>query len=125
LVNLAGDAIKGHYFSTHYAAAGAVGATKEFIERYEAKYGYTPDDVAALTWDAVGIVLTAIQNTGGLSGDLRKDRQAVRDAIAAITTYDGITGKMQFDEQGDPVKSAVVVQVSDSGEFTFVESVSP
>lgn len=125
LVNLAGDDIKGHYFSTHYAAAGAVGATKDFIDRYEATYGYTPDDVAALTWDAVGIILEALKGTGGLSGDIMADRAAVKDAISAITTYEGITGKMQFDDQGDPIKSAVVVQVSDSGEFTFVASVDP
>lgn len=125
LVNLAGDDIKGHYFSTHYAAAGAVGATKDFIDRYEATYGYTPDDVAALTWDAVGIILEALKGTGGLSGDIMADRAAVKDAISAITTYEGITGKMQFDDQGDPIKSAVVVQVSDTGEFTFVASVDP
>ena len=38
-----------------------------------------PDDVAALTWDALGLVKQAILNTGGLSGDIKKDRSAVRD----------------------------------------------
>ena len=52
LMTLCGDACKGLFFSTHYAAAGATGATKEFIDRYQAKYGYIPDDVAALTWDS-------------------------------------------------------------------------
>ena len=125
LVNLAGDDIKGHYFSTHYAAAGAVGATKEFIDRYTEKYGYVPDDVAALTWDAIGIVMEALKNTGGLSGKVREDRAKIKDGISAITVFNGITGTMKFDEQGDPIKSAVVVQISDTGEFTFVESVAP
>ena len=125
LMELCGDDCKGHYFSTHYAAAGATGATKEFIERYQAKYGYTPDDVAALTWDATQIVLQAIQDTGGLTGDLDKDRKAVRDAMAGIKEFDGITGKMRFDEQGDPIKCAVVVRISDQGEFVFTESVCP
>ena len=48
-MTLCGDDCKGLHFSTHYAAAGAKGATLEFIERYKAKYGYVPDDVAALT----------------------------------------------------------------------------
>ncbi|RMG86319.1 MAG: ABC transporter substrate-binding protein [Candidatus Dadabacteria bacterium] len=125
LMELCGDDCKGHYFSTHYAAAGATGATKEFIERYKAKYGYTPDDVAALTWDATRIVLQAIQDTGGLTGDLEKDRKAIRDAMASIKEFDGITGKMRFDEQGDPIKCAVVVKISDQGEFVFTESVCP
>lgn len=125
LMTLCGDECKGLYFSTHYAAAGATGATKEFIDRYTKQYGYTPDDVAALTWDATRIVLQAIQDTGGLSGKLRKDRKAIREAMSKIPSFDGITGSMKFDEQGDPVKCAVVVKISDSGEFEFTESVCP
>lgn len=125
LMTLCGDDCKGLSFSTHYAAAGATGATKEFIDRYTAKYGYTPDDVAALTWDATRVVLKGIQNAGKLSGKLRKDREAVREGIAAITSFDGITGSMKFDAQGDPVKCAVVVKISQSGEFEFKESVCP
>src|SRR5512136_3341712 len=74
LMNLCGNDCKGLFFSTHYAAAGAKGATKQFIDQYKAKYGYVPDDVAALTWDATRLLLQAIQNTGSLSGNLDKDR---------------------------------------------------
>ncbi len=125
LMTLCGDDCKGLYFSTHYAAAGATGATKEFIDRYTEKYGYVPDDVAALTWDATRIVLEAIQGTGGLTGKIRKDRKAIREAMAKIPSFDGITGGMKFDEQGDPVKCAVVVKISDNGKFEFTESVCP
>jgi branched-chain amino acid transport system substrate-binding protein len=125
LMTLCGDDCKGLSFSTHYAAAGATGATKEFIDRYTKKYGYVPDDVAALTWDATRVVLQGIQNAGKLSGKLKRDRKAVRDGIAAITTFAGITGNMKFDEQGDPIKCAVVVKISQTGEFAFKESVCP
>ena len=125
LMELCGDDCKGQFFSTHYAAAGATGATKEFIDRYKAKYGYTPDDVAALTWDATRIVLQVIQDTGGLTGKLRKDRRAIRDAMANIKSFDGITGQMRFDGQGDPIKCAVIVRISDAGEFVFTQSVCP
>lgn len=125
LMTLCGDACKGLSFSTHYAAAGATGATKEFIDRYTKKYGYVPDDVAALTWDATRVVLQGIQNAGELTGKLKRDRKAVRDGIAAITSFAGITGNMKFDAQGDPVKCAVVVKISQTGEFEFKESVCP
>jgi branched-chain amino acid transport system substrate-binding protein len=125
LMNLCGDDCKGLFFSTHYAAAGAKGATKEFIDRYNAKYGYVPDDVAALTWDAMGIVQRAIQDCGNITGDLKADRQCVRDALAKVKDYEGITGKMTFTEQGDPVKCAVIVKISDAGEFEFYKSVCP
>lgn len=125
LMSLCGDACKGYFFSTHYAAAGAKGATKEFIDQYKAKYGYVPDDVAALTWDATRLLLQAVQNTGGLSGNLEKDREAVREQLAKITDFDGITGKMTFKSHGDPVKCAVVVKISQSGEFEFFKSACP
>ncbi len=125
LMTLCGDDCKGLYFSTHYAAAGAKGATREFIERYQKKYGYVPDDVAALTWDATRIVLQAIQEAGTLTGKLKQDRKAVREAMGKIKSFDGITGQMKFDAQGDPIKCAVVVKISDKGEFEFTKSVCP
>jgi len=124
-VKLCGKDCYGLFFSTHYAAAGATGATKEFIDRYNAKYGYVPDDVGALTWDSIRIVQRAIEDTGGLSGDIKKDRKAVRDAMAKIKEFDGITGKMTFTEEGDPIKCAVIVKISDAGEFEFYKSVCP
>jgi len=124
LVELSNGSVKGYYFTTHYAAAGAKGETKEFIDSYKAAYGYVPDDVGALSYDALNIVLKAIQ-TAGLTGDLRKDRTAIKDAIASLSNYKGITGTMTFTPEGDPVKDAVVVKVNDAGEFEFVETLSP
>ncbi len=125
LMTLCGDDCKGLFFSTHYAAAGAKGATKEFIDKYNAKYKYIPDDVAALTWDSVNLLLTAVKNTGGLSGDLQKDRDAIKDQLAKVKDFEGITGKMTFNQKGDPTKCAVIVKISDKGEFEFYQSVCP
>ncbi len=124
-VKLCGKDCYGLFFSTHYAAAGAKGATKEFIERYEKKYEYTPDDVAALTWDALRLIQQAIQNTGKITGDIKKDRQAVRDELAKIKNFKGITGDMTFTEEGDPVKCAVIVRISDEGKYEFFKQVCP
>jgi branched-chain amino acid transport system substrate-binding protein len=124
LVKLSKGAVIGDYFTTHYAAAGATGKTKEFIDKYKAAYGYTPDDVGALTYDAVNLVLKAIQNAG-LTGNLKKDRTAVKDALGKIKDYQGVTGNMTFTPEGDPVKDAVVVKIADNGDFTFVKSLQP
>ena len=125
LMGLCGDACKGYYFSTHYAAAGAKGATKAFIDEYSAAYGKTPDDVAALTWDSLGLMIKAIQDTGGLTGDIKTDRTKVKDALAAVKNYPGITGGMTFTPDGDPKKCAVVVKINEQGQFAFHKSVCP
>jgi branched-chain amino acid transport system substrate-binding protein len=124
-VKLCGKDCYGLFFSTHYAAAGAKGATKDFIDRYKAKYGYVPDDVAALTWDSLGLIQQAIQNTGKITGKVKKDRKAIRDALAKIKNFKGITGNMTFTEEGDPIKCAVIVRISDKGEYEFYQSVCP
>ncbi len=125
LMTLCGDACKGYYFSTHYAAAGAKGATKEFIDKFNAKYKYVPDDVAALTWDAMNLLLQAMKNTGGLTGNLEKDRDAIKDQLTNIKDFEGITGKMTFTPGGNPIKCAVIVKISDKGEFEFYKSACP
>ena len=124
-VELCGKDCYGLFFSTHYAAAGATGATKAFIDRFKAKYGYVPDDVGALTWDALRIVQEAIQSCGKMTGKIEKDRKCVRDALARIKKFNGITGEMTFTEDGDPIKCAVIVRISNKGEFEFYKSVCP
>ena len=125
LMNLCGDDCKGLFFSSHYAAAGAGGKTLRFINKYRAKYGYTPDDVAALTWDSTRLMIQAILNTKGLTGNNRTDRKAIKNQLAKIENFNGITGRMSFTPQGDPIKCAVVVKISDKGTFEFFMSVCP
>lgn len=125
LMTLCGKDCIGQFFSTHYAAAGAQGATKEFIDRYNAKYKYEPDDVAALTWDATRLVLQAIQSAGKIDPDIKAQRKLVRDSLANIKEFAGITGNMKFAGTGDPNKCAVVVQISPEGKFEFKETVCP
>ncbi len=124
-VKLCGKACYGAFFSTHYAAAGAKGATKAFIDRYKKEHGYVPDDVGALTWDAIHIAQDAIQSCGKITGNIEKDRKCVRDALAKIKNFHGITGNMNFTENGDPIKCAVVVKINDQGQFQFYKSVCP
>jgi branched-chain amino acid transport system substrate-binding protein len=122
-VKLCGKDCYGLFFSTHYVAAAAKGTTKEFIDQYQAKYNYVPDDVAALTWDCMLIIQKAIQDAGELTGDIKKDRNAVRAALSKIKEFDGITGKMMFTDEGDPIKCVTIVLISDAGEFEFYKSV--
>jgi len=119
LLKLCGADCNGYYFSTHYAADAATETTTKFIAAYKARYNATPDDVAALTYDSFGLLFQALKTAG------KNDRQAVRDALAAIPQYAGVTGNMQFKEgSGDPVKSAVILNIKD-GKFTWFANAEP
>jgi len=53
------------------------------------------------------------------------DRQAVRDTMATISDYSGVTGDIKFTPgSGDPVKSAVIMQVRDD-KFVWVMNAAP
>ena len=112
------------FSESQHGMRNATGATAEFIEKYEGAYGDTPGDVAALTWDAMQIVVQAIENCGSLAGDLDADRECIRDGMAQIRDLEGITGRMTFDDEGDPVKCAVVARIEDN-EFVAYKSVCP
>ena len=118
LLTLGGKDLEGSYFSTHYAPDIATPKARKFIQDYEAKYGRKPDDVAALTYDSGQLLLAAITKAGS------RDRQKVRDALANIPEFDGVTGTMKFSGTGDPIKSAVILQIKD-GKFAYFTSVSP
>ena len=70
-------------------------------------------------------MVEGIKNAGKVDSNPRKMRKAIRDGLAAIKSFDGVTGSSKFNEQGDPIKCAVVVKISDEGTFVFEESVCP
>jgi branched-chain amino acid transport system substrate-binding protein len=119
IIKLGGVDINGSYFCNHYSTEIATPEAQKFMSDYQAKYGQAPDDVAALTYDAFGLLIDAVKTAGKL------DRQAVRDALASISRYDGVTGTMQFKPgSGDPIKSAVILQIKDD-KFVWVANAQP
>ena len=119
LLKLGGSDLNGYYFSTHYSAENAAPVAKKFIEDYEKTYGAKPDDVAALTYDAFGLLFGAIKTAG------KADREAIRNALSVLPSYKGVTGDMKFQaESRDPVKSAVILQIKD-GKFTYFTNANP
>jgi branched-chain amino acid transport system substrate-binding protein len=119
LVKLAGADAEGATFCNHYAPEARVDAVAKFVTQYRNKYGQTPDDVAALTYDSFKLLAKA------LSGAAKLDREAIRDALSKIREFEGVTGKMTFKEgSGDPVKSAVMMKV-EGGKPIFVTNIDP
>jgi branched-chain amino acid transport system substrate-binding protein len=118
LLRLGAKDLEGSFFSTHYAPDIATPKAQKFIRDYETKYAKKPDDVAALTYDAGQLLCAAITKAQSL------DRKKVRDALAAIQKFAGVTGQMDFKNLCDPIKSAVILQIKD-GKFRYHATVQP
>ncbi|CAN5457889.1 ABC transporter substrate-binding protein [soil metagenome] len=119
LSELGQDAIKGSYFSNHYTTESTEPVVTNFIKDYRAAYGgKTPDGLAALGYDAAGILIKAMERTTEVTP------KNIRDEIAKTKNYPGVTGNITINEKRDATKSAVVVQV-DGKVNRFVKTISP
>jgi branched-chain amino acid transport system substrate-binding protein len=52
------------------------------------------------------------------------DGPKVRDALAAMKDFEGVTGKTTINEKRDATKPAVILQVK-GGQFRYVETINP
>ena len=119
LIKLSNGTVEGDYFANHYASDIATPTAKKFIDAYAKQYGTIPDDVAALTYDSMGLLFEAIKKSPTL------DRKVVRDSLATLVNYPGVTGDIKFTAgSGDPVKSAVIMQIK-GDKFVWVMNAAP
>ena len=125
LVGECGTDCNGLFFVGNFAAGGVSGVSKQFVDLYQAEYNELPDEVSGLTWDAIQVLLKAVEKTNGLTGNLIRDRAMVKDQLTTLKKYDGVTGEISFNASGDPNKCAIIIKIDDQGIFTHYESICP
>jgi len=119
LIKMCGKDCEGFFFMNHYSPETQNPMTKKFADSYKAMHGSVPDDIAALTYDSFGLLVQALKSAG------KATPQAIRDALAGIREYKGVTGEMLFQEgSGDPRKGAVIMQIKD-GKFVWYADTQP
>ena len=116
-LEIAGAAAEGTYVSTPFVFGLGDPKAQKMAMAFEEMHGMAPDTWAALTYDAVGMIVEAIEKGG-------EKRKAIRDYLARIDTpeegYSGVTGLTYFDKNGDCLKPAYVKIVRD-GQFAPAE----
>jgi len=118
LWEIGGEALNDCYYSNHYSLNDPSPSVQNFVSSYKKRNSETPDAVAALSYDAAGILFAAIRSAGSI------EPAKIRDALAKIQAYSGVTGTITIDEKRNAVKPAVVLRVK-NGSLEFVEAVQP
>jgi branched-chain amino acid transport system substrate-binding protein len=118
LVPIGGKALEGCYFSTHYSPQDTSPMVQNFVKEFKAKYGETPDAMAALGYDSAMILADAIKRAGST------DSAKVRDALAVTKDFAGVTGEISIDADRNASKSAVILTIT-NGQFQYVETIKP
>ncbi len=112
LIKIAGKAADGAIVASPWYPGKENEKIKKFVADYKAKYNKSPDQFAAQAYDALYIYATALEKAGSST-----DRTKLRDSLATIKDFQGVTGKFAFSENRNPLMAATVLIVKD-GQFT-------
>jgi branched-chain amino acid transport system substrate-binding protein len=114
--DIGGNQLKKAYYCSHWSASSETPRSQEFVRRYGDKKDFSVG--SALAYDAVMIAAAAIEKAGSTApGDIRA-------ALSGIKAYEGVTGTISFDDNGDPVKCAVIMEIV-AGEARYLKTLCP
>jgi len=102
-------AFDGAYFVDHWREDAPGERSKAYVAAFRRERKRPPTELGALTQDAVGVVLAAVQKAGSV------DPEAVTRALIDLPAYDGVTGQFDFVDDGNPVKSLFISRVAEGG----------
>ncbi len=103
LFRMGADRIATGYFATHWSPAIQTPRSRAFAAKYGSRATLLAP--AALSYDAVQLLADALRRAG------TTESSALRDALAATQDYDGVTGRISFNPNGDPIKSLVIMEI--------------
>lgn len=119
LPEIAGKAaLENTFFSSLYSPDDTSDLNKEFVAEYKKAYNTNPDVFAALAYDSTLLVAKAIEDAGSA------DPAKIGEAMAKIKGFKGVSGEVTFNEEHNPIKSAVIIEHKD-GKQTFKTKVNP
>jgi branched-chain amino acid transport system substrate-binding protein len=104
--DLDAGAAEGGYFTTHFSPQDDRPVVQAWVKTYREVYGTEPGMFAALGYDAANILLTAIQKANS------DEPAKVRDTLAEIKGFPGVTGNISHYSNGNPVKDVVIMKIS-------------
>jgi branched-chain amino acid transport system substrate-binding protein len=115
----AGALAEGVYLSSPYFPAIPSAANRRFVQAYRRKYpdAGMPNQPAAATYDAIYLLRDVIARVG-------PDRAALRRALAGVGSvtppFDGVTGTVAFDANGDVPNQNVYIGLIHGGAVEVV-----
>jgi branched-chain amino acid transport system substrate-binding protein len=106
LIEIGGKALEGSFYSNHYHVDDPSPAVREFVNKYQERFGAKPDSLAALGYDAAMVLIDAIKRAGTTDGP------KLREAIAATKNFTGVTGNITLGPDRNPIgKKLVILEV--------------
>jgi branched-chain amino acid transport system substrate-binding protein len=118
LLQVAGKAADGCYFSNQFSAVDPSPVVQQFDNVYREKFGSLPDNFAALGYDAANVVLDAIKRAESANP------ASIRDALATTKDFPGVSGNITIDAHRNASKPAVILSIKDDT-IQYFEKINP
>lgn len=115
VVKIAGEAAEGLLVATPFSPEKKDDKVQNFVKNFNTKYNSNPDQFAAQAYDGLNIIAQSL-----LKLDDPTDRIALRDELAKLTDFAGVSGNLSFDESRNPIGEPVVLTVK-GGKFVPFE----
>jgi branched-chain amino acid transport system substrate-binding protein len=97
-------AVENAFYTTHCSRDDPRPELQVYVKKHVAKYKTPPDPMAILAYDAVHVLLEAINRAGTTEGP------AVQDALRG-TDFLGVSGPIRFDPQRNPRKDGAIIEI--------------
>jgi len=110
------SAFKGAVFVDHWREDAPGETSKAYAVAFRKALKRPATELGALTQDAVDVVLAAVAQAGSVAP------AAVTRALIALPPHDGVTGRFDFEDDGNPIKSLCLTRVT-GNDGTSLESV--
>jgi len=108
LVKVAGAAsLNNTFFTTDFTAEDKDAKVVKFVGDFQAKYNKVPNSFNALGYDSVQMLAQAIKDAGAA------EPEKIKDALAKIKDFVGVTGKISIDEKHNPIKAGIIIEFKD------------
>lgn len=111
---------EGMILMTPFSATAPDENVVNFVTKYQEKYGVTPDQFAADSYDAIYTLYEAAK-AAGITSDMTADECCDKLIEAMKTlTINGVTGTMTWSETGEVTKEPKAVQIQDGAYVDLV-----
>ncbi|HKX44634.1 MAG TPA: branched-chain amino acid ABC transporter substrate-binding protein [Burkholderiaceae bacterium] len=96
------------FFTTTAVPLAELPAAAKFAAAYKARFGKDPEVYSAYGYDSARVIITALAAAIKAKGGSLPTRAEVAAAVRKVT-FDGVTGRIAFNERGDIAKAKYVV----------------
>jgi branched-chain amino acid transport system substrate-binding protein len=99
----------GSYYTRVAPPRAATAETVAFAKKYKQRFGKEVEAFGLYGYDATLVGIKAMEGWIKANGGKRPTRTEVSTAVRNIKGFKGVTGPIEFDHKGDPVKAKYFV----------------